>query len=51
VHVIKVDGAGPGEPAVRLVDDDGQPVAEVNGFLRLLTVREYSPNTVRAYAH
>jgi len=26
-------------------------VAEVNGFLRLLAVREYSPNTVRAYAH
>jgi integrase/recombinase XerD len=51
VHVIKVDGAGPGEPAVRLVDDDGQPVAEVDAFLRLLTVREYSPNTVRAYAH
>jgi len=51
VQVIKVDGAGPGEPAVRLVDDDGQPVAEVDGFLRLLAVREYSPNTVRAYAH
>jgi len=51
VHVIKVEGAGPGEPAVRLVDDHGQPVAEVDGFLRLLTVREYSPNTVRAYAH
>jgi site-specific recombinase XerD len=51
VHVSKVEGAGPGEPGVRLVDDDGQPVAEVDGFLRLLTVREYSPNTVRAYAH
>jgi integrase len=51
VHVIKVEGAGPGEPAVRLVDDHGEPVAEVDGFLRLLAVREYSPNTVRAYAH
>jgi hypothetical protein len=30
--------------------DNGQPVSEVDGFLRLLTVREYSPNTVRAYA-
>jgi hypothetical protein len=39
VHVIKVDRARAGEPAVRLVDDDGQPVAEVDGFLRLLTVR------------
>jgi integrase/recombinase XerD len=51
VNVIKVTGAGPGEPAVRLVDDGGEPVAEVDGFLRLLAVREYSPNTIRAYAH
>ncbi len=49
--MIQVTGAGPGEPAVRLVDDDGEPVAEVDGFLRLLAVREYSPNTIRAYAH
>jgi integrase/recombinase XerD len=51
VHVTKVEGAGAGEATVRLVDERGEPVAEVNGFLRLLTVREYSPNTVRAYAH
>jgi integrase len=51
MRVIKVEEARPGEPAVRLVDDDRQPVAEVEGFLRLLAVREYSPNTVRAYAH
>ena len=51
MNVIKVTGAGPGEPAVRLVDDGGVPVAEVDGFLRLLAVREYSPNTIRAYAH
>ena len=51
MNVIKVTGAGPGEPAVRLVDDGGEPVAEVDGFLRLLAVREYSPNTIRAYAH
>ena len=51
MHVIKMDGAGAGEPAVRLVDGDGQPVAEVDGFLRLLTVPDYSPNTIRAYAH
>jgi integrase/recombinase XerD len=41
----------PGEPSVRLVDDGGVPVDEVDGFLRLLAVREYSPNTIRAYAH
>lgn len=51
VNVIKVADAGPGEPAARLVDSDGEPVAEVDGFLRLLAVREYSPNTIRAYAH
>ena len=51
MNVIKVLDAGPGEPAVRLVDADGEPVAEVDAFLRLLAVREYSPNTIRAYAH
>jgi hypothetical protein len=30
---------------------DGVPTAEVDGFLRLLAVREYSPNTIWAYAH
>jgi integrase/recombinase XerD len=34
-----------------LVDEAGQPVVEVAMFLRLLVVRDYSPNTVRAYAH
>ena len=29
MHVIKVTGARPGEPAVRLVDEQSQPVAEV----------------------
>lgn len=41
----------PCEPGVWLVDGDGQPVEVVNEFLALLAVREYSPNTVRAYAH
>jgi hypothetical protein len=49
--VIEVTGAGPGEPTVRPADADGEPTAEVDGFLRLLAVREYSPNTIRAYAH
>lgn len=51
MRVVKVVGAGPGQPAVRLVDGTGAPVVEVEGFLRLLAVREFSPNTVRAYAH
>jgi hypothetical protein len=51
VKVIKLTSAGPGEPGVELVSDDGEPVAEVSRFLRLLAVREYSPNTIRAYAH
>jgi hypothetical protein len=33
-----------------LVDAAGVPVTDVTGFLRLLVVRDYSPNTVRAYA-
>jgi integrase len=51
VRVTKVVDARPGRPAVELVDDTGVPVADVTGFLRLLTVRDYSPNTVRAYAY
>lgn len=51
MRVLKVADPGPGRPTVRLVDDGGQPVAEVEEFLRLLAVRECSPHTVRAYAH
>jgi integrase/recombinase XerD len=51
VRVRKVPAPSAGEPHVELVNDDGQLVAEVAGFLRLLVVRDYSPNTVRAYAH
>lgn len=36
---------------MELVDDEDKLVAEVAGFLRLLVVRDYSPNTVRAYAY
>ncbi|MFC4945841.1 site-specific integrase [Pseudonocardia sp. GCM10023141] len=39
-----------GEPAVELVDGNGEPIAEVSMFLRLLVAKAYSPNTVRAYA-
>ncbi|MEU4933225.1 tyrosine-type recombinase/integrase [Streptomyces yokosukanensis] len=51
MRVIKVVDPKPGQPQVRLVDASGEPVNEVNEFLRLLAVRAYSPNTVRAYAH
>jgi integrase len=51
VRVVKIAKAAPGQPKVELVDDEGQPIVEVIEFLRLLVVRNYSPNTVRAYAH
>lgn len=51
MYVRKVEGARAGQPAVELVGGDGEVVSEVCAFLRLLTVRDYSPNTVRAYAH
>ncbi|MFE3519623.1 tyrosine-type recombinase/integrase [Streptomyces sp. NPDC059166] len=51
VRVVKVPDAVAGQPQVRLVDAAGEPVAEVGEFLRLLTVRAHSTNTVRAYAY
>lgn len=51
MRVLKVTDPGPGRPMVRLVDDGGEPVAEVEEFLRLLAVRECSPHTVRAYGY
>jgi hypothetical protein len=50
VKVRKIADASPGQPGVELVDAAGVPVTDVTGFLRLLVVRDYSPNTVRAYA-
>jgi integrase/recombinase XerD len=51
MRVVKVVDPGPGEPVVVLVNGDGAEVVEVSEFLRTLTVRRYSPNTVRAYAY
>jgi integrase len=36
---------------VELIDDTGAPVPEVAAFLRHLAARDYSPNTLIAYAH
>ena len=34
-----------------LLDDDEQPIPVVSGFLRYLSARGYSPNTLSAYAY
>ncbi len=49
--VVRTQGPAPGDPAVQVVDDSGSIVTSVQEFLGLLTLRAYSPNTVRAYAH
>ena len=36
---------------VALLDDFGQPIADVNDFLRWLCLRDYSPHTASAYAY
>jgi integrase/recombinase XerD len=49
MRVVRVADPGVDEPAV-LVDGNGQVVEDVSAFLRVRTVRRFSPNTVRAYA-
>jgi len=51
MRVVRVVDPGVDEPAVQLVDGNGQVVEDVSAFLRVLTVRRFSPNAVRAYAH
>ncbi|MGW2339494.1 tyrosine-type recombinase/integrase [Streptomyces sp. NPDC001661] len=51
MQVAKVLDAAPGQPGVRLLSASGEPVPEVEEFLRLLAVRAYSPHTIRAYAY
>ncbi len=51
MRVVRVMNPDAGEPAVQLVDDEGRSVEETAMFLRTLTVRRFSPNTVRAYAY
>lgn len=40
-----------GETCVQLLDSHGDVVAAVDAFLRHLAARDYSPNTIVAYAH
>jgi integrase len=40
-----------GRIEVELLDDSGEPVTVVSAFLRHLAARDYSPNTLIAYAH
>src|SRR3977135_2296202 len=40
-----------GKGLVELLDEEGEPVEFVSGFLRSLAARDYSPNTLVAYAH
>lgn len=40
-----------GAHRVELLDEDGEPVEIVSGFLRSLAARDYSPNTLVAYAY
>jgi integrase len=40
-----------GSRRVELLDDDGEPVEVVSGFLRFLAARDCSPNTLVSYAY
>lgn len=42
---------GGGQVSFELIDDDGQPVPQVSGFMRFLSARGCSLNTLAAYAH
>lgn len=40
-----------GQVSFELLDDDGQPLPEVSGFMSFLSARGCSPNTLATYAH
>src|SRR6266849_3747730 len=44
-------GQHDGSSAFDLLNEQDQPIAEVSGFLRHLSARGCSPNTLCAYAH
>ena len=51
MKVEKVTDGLTGESFFRLLDHGGEPVREVDGFLRFLRARGDSPNTLEAYAY
>ena len=40
-----------GTPQVELLDEDGEPIEAVAGFLRFLAARDCSPNTLVSHAY
>jgi integrase len=40
-----------GQSIFEVLDDGGQPISEISGFLRYLRSRDYSPHTLSAYAY
>ena len=40
-----------GSRQVELLDEDGEPIEVVSGFLRFLAARDCSPNTLVSYAY
>lgn len=51
MKVEKVNGKENGGAGYRVLDDASQAIEEVDGFLRFLTARNCSPNTIEAYAY
>ena len=51
MHVHRIHLGESNEPFFELIDESGQPIAIVSGFLRHLRTRGYSPNTLSAYAY
>ena len=51
MRVVSVPDAAVGQPAVDLVLTDGSVDDDVRTFLMFLSARDFSPNTIRAYAY
>jgi integrase len=51
MRVHRIHGSLSNEASFELIDESGQPIPIVSGFLRHLRARGYSPNTLSAYAY
>src|SRR6266446_8305410 len=51
MRVQRIQISHPNDVSFELLDDTGQPIAAVSGFMRHLRARSYSPNTLSAYAY